>query len=179
MSRIGKKPIDIPKNVQAKLDDDKVISLKGPKGELSLQLAPNVSATIEDNQISLQSSETNRQAKALYGLNRSLLANMIEGVTNGYERKLQINGVGYKAELKGTNLFVTAGLSHIVQFEQPDGVTFKLESPQVISITGIDKEKVGRIAAEIRDVRPAEPYNGKGIQYVGEQIRRKAGKSGK
>ncbi len=179
MSRIGKKPVLMPANVEVSINDNKEILLKGPKGVLSLTLAPDVDAKMENNEIWLNNTSKSRQSRAIFGLNRSLLANMVVGVTEGYEKKLKINGVGYKAELKGTTLSIAVGLSHIVEICQPEGITFRLNNPQTVSISGIDKELVGRMAAKIRDIRPVEPYNGKGIQYENEIVRRKAGKSGK
>ncbi|OQY29065.1 MAG: 50S ribosomal protein L6 [Candidatus Cloacimonetes bacterium 4572_55] len=179
MSRIGKKAITLPANVETRIDETNRVFVKGPKGEMSVQLASEIEAVMENQEIKLKSSGSTRQSRAIHGLNRSLLANMIIGVTQGYERKLQINGIGYKADLKNKKLAVTAGLSHIVEVDQPDGITFQLNNPQLITISGIDKELVGRIAAKIRSIRPAEPYNGKGIQYIDEKIKRKAGKSGK
>ncbi len=180
MSRIGKKAIIIPSNVDAKIDSSKnIVSIKGPKGNLALALGSVIKAKVENNELSLLTESNTLEARALHGLQRSLLANMVEGVVKGYQKKLLINGVGYKAELKGTKLSMALGFSHIIELEQPDGIVFKLENPQTLLISGIDKELVGQIAAKIRGFKPAEPYNGKGVQYSTEKVRRKAGKTGK
>ncbi len=178
MSRIGKKPLTIPANVEAKIDDS-MLSIKGPKGVLDFKLGFDISAEIDGNQLTFVNNKITRQSKAFHGLARSVVDNMIVGVTNGYEIKLKIVGVGYKAELQGSELTVIVGYSHDVKVVAPEGIAFKLDNPQTIAVSGIDKAVVGRIAAHIREIKPAEPYNGKGIQYIDERVRRKAGKSGK
>jgi large subunit ribosomal protein L6 len=174
MSRVGKKPVPLPKGVTAAVNDN-VVTVKGPKGELTLKLVPDVSVKVEDGAITVAPRETER-ARAMWGMQRSLLNNLVNGVTNGFTSKLEINGVGYRAAVQGKNLQLQLGFSHDVQYPIPDGITIVCEKPTMISITGIDKQLVGQVAAEIRGYRPPEPYKGKGVKYANERIRRKEGK---
>lgn len=177
MSRIGKKPVPVPGNVTVTVDGSNV-KVKGPKGELAWQFRPEIGFEQADGQISVTRPSDSKEHRALHGLSRALLANMVEGVTNGYRKTLEIVGVGYRAEKKGNDLVLTVGYSHQVTYPQPDGITLSTTAPTVVVVEGIDKAKVGQVAAEIRSVRPPEPYKGKGIRYQGEQVRRKAGKTG-
>lgn len=175
MSRVGKKPIEIPQGVTLKVEGQKV-SAKGSKGELEYQVHPSVLVEQKENEVLLSIKDIeDKKEKELWGTNRQMVNNIIEGVNNGYSRVLEINGVGYKAELKGTTLVLHVGYSHAVEFALPDGVTVKVEK-NVITIEGIDKQLVGETAARIRKVKKPEPYKGKGIKYMEEVIRRKAGK---
>ena len=174
MSRIGKKPILIPESVQVKIEG-KAIKVSGPKGELSLEIRPEIKIEIKEGKIFLQSKIKNKQTNALWGLSRALLANMIKGVVDGYEKKLEIEGLGYRVQLSGENILLYVGYSHPVEIKAPSGIKFSVEK-NVITVSGIDKEKVGQIAANIRKVKPPEPYKGKGIRYSGEKIRKKLGK---
>ncbi len=174
MSRIGKKPIEIPNGVEVKIDGEK-ITIKGPKGELFREIRPEIGLEIKDEKLFVSPKIETKQTKAFWGLTRALLANMIKGVTEDYEKKLEIQGVGYRAELKGTTIVLAIGFSHSVEIEAPEGIKFLVEK-NIITISGIDKEAVGQIAAKIRKIRPPEPYKGKGIRYVGEIVRIKAGK---
>ncbi len=174
MSRIGKKTILIPEGTEVKIDGRDVF-VKGKKGELSRIFRPEVLIEIKDNNLSVSLKIENKSNKKYWGLSRTLLANMIEGVNNGYKKQLQIEGVGYRAEMEGENINLRLGFSHIVSFKKPEGINFSVER-NIITVEGIDKEKVGLIAAKIRDIRPPEPYKGKGIRYVGEKVRRKQGK---
>ena len=176
MSRIGKKPIELPTGVEIKLDGNKV-SVKGPKGNLEIDIHPLVKITQEDNTLlATIKNPNNSNENALWGLSRSLVNNMVVGVTEGFEKKLEINGVGYKAAISGKNLTLNVGYSHPVEFKIPDTIECQVEK-NVITINGIDKQLVGEVAANIRKVRKPEPYKGKGIKYTDEIIRRKAGKS--
>jgi large subunit ribosomal protein L6 len=177
MSRIGKKPIPVPDAVTVTIDGAD-ISVKGPKGELQRRIRPEIGIEQEDGQLLVTRPSDAKEHRAFHGLTRALVANMVEGVTNGYRRTLEIVGVGYRAEKKGDTLVLTVGYSHQVQYVEPAGITLSTTSPTVVVVEGIDKEKVGQVAAEIRAVRPPEPYKGKGIRYQGEQVRRKAGKAG-
>ncbi|MBT5338276.1 50S ribosomal protein L6 [Candidatus Falkowbacteria bacterium] len=176
MSRIGKKPIEIPSGVNVTLDQG-LILVKGPKGELQRSIHPLVKVEIKDTEINVKvDNEENHIQKALWGLFRSLIYNMVVGVTEGFEKKLEINGVGYKANATGQNLVLNVGYSHAVEFNIPEGINCQVEA-NVITISGIDKQQVGEVAANIRKVRKPEPYKGKGIKYIDEIIRRKAGKA--
>lgn len=177
MSRIGKKPIIIPSNVEVKIDGLQVF-IKGPKGELSRIFRPEVKIELKENQIVVSLKTENNNSKKYWGLTRTLLSNMIEGVLNGYRDKLQIEGVGYRAEIQEGDINLKIGFSHIVKIKKPEGISFLVDK-NIITIEGIEKEKVGLITAKIRAVRPPEPYKGKGIKYQGEYIRRKAGKAAK
>jgi large subunit ribosomal protein L6 len=179
MSRIGKIPVAVPSGVDVTLDGRQV-TVKGPKGSLGLTIAePIVIDKGEDGSLLVTRPNDERKSKALHGLSRTLVQNMITGVTAGYATKMEIYGVGYRVQLKGTTLEFALGYSHPVPIEAPEGITFSVESPTKFTISGIDKQKVGQIAANIRRLRRPDPYKGKGIRYAGEQVRRKVGKTGK
>ncbi len=178
MSRTGKKPIPLPEKVDVKLEGLS-ITVKGPKGQLQRTLPNGVSLSKNDNTLVVKPIDEKRQSREMHGLCRSLVANMVEGVSNGFTKKLEIVGVGSRAQVKGKTLVVSAGYSHPVEVVPPEGITFKVENNTNVTVTGPDKELVGNEAAKIRAIRPPEPYKGKGIKYEGEQIIRKAGKSGK
>lgn len=179
MSRIGKKPVELPAGVQVSVSDANIVTVKGPLGQLEQQMPRDIQISIEDNQALVTRPSDEKHHCALHGLTRSLLANMVEGVTKGYVRNLELVGVGYRAALQGKDLSLTVGYSHPVVIKAPQGIEFEVPAPNKISVKGIDKQAVGQIAAEIRAVRKPEPYLGKGIKYEGEQIRRKVGKAGK
>ena len=176
MSRIGKKPIPIPKEVKIDLKGD-LLTVKGPKGELKRKIHPSVNILAENDQIVVSVNDGNRGSKALHGLFRALIANMVTGVTQGFERALEIVGVGYRAELSGRRATFHLGYAHPVTLDLPEGIDAKVEKTK-ITLSGIDKELLGRTAAKIRSLREPEPYKGKGIRYEGETVRRKAGKTG-
>ena len=178
MSRIGRNPIQIPAGVTVTVADSKV-TVKGPKGELFLNASPRMSVEVKDNVLTVTRPSDEKEDRAAHGLTRTLINNMIVGVTAGYSKTLEINGVGYKAEKQGAKLVLNLGYSHTVIFEEGDGITFATPNNTTVVVTGIDKQKVGEMAAKIRAKRPPEPYLGKGIKYAGEHIRRKAGKAGK
>jgi len=178
MSRIGKNPIEIPAGVDVTIDGQNV-TVKGPKGELSLTVSEPISVAKEDNSIVVTRPNDERRSRALHGLSRSLINNLVIGVTQGYTTKMEIFGVGYRVQAKGKDLEFALGYSHPVPIEAPEGITFAVESPTKFSVTGIDKQQVGQISANIRRLRRPDPYKGKGIRYEGEQIRRKVGKTGK
>jgi large subunit ribosomal protein L6 len=178
MSRVGNNPIPVPSGVDVRIDGAEV-TVKGPKGELKRKFPERVSIAVDDEVATVSRSDESHEAKALHGLSRALLANMVQGVTDGFRRDLEIQGVGYRAQLKGANLELQVGFSHSVTVEAPTGIAFEVPEPTRVSVTGIDKELVGQVAADVRKVRPPEPYKGKGIRYVGEYVRRKAGKAGK
>ena len=178
MSRIGKKPVPVPSGVTVSVDSQSVV-VKGPKGELSLVLPGEVDIAQEGEQIVVTRQSDSRTARSCHGLSRTLIANMVEGVSKGFEKRLEIKGVGYRAAVKGKKLTMSLGYSHPVEFEPPAGIEFKVEGNTNVIVTGIDKELVGTVAAKIRDARPPEPYKGKGVRYLGEMVRRKAGKAGK
>ena len=175
MSRIGKQPIAIPEGVTVDVAPGRV-AVKGPKGELSERVDRDMGVKLDDGVVTVSRPTDRGQHRALHGLTRSLVANMVEGVTNGFERQLEIQGVGYRASLRGTDLELNVGYSHPVVIDAPAGITFEVPTQTEILVKGIDKQQVGEIAAEIRDVRPPEPYKGKGIRYQGEYVRRKVGK---
>jgi large subunit ribosomal protein L6 len=179
MSRIGKLPVKVPASVEVTIGDDNTVTVTGPRGSLTQQLAPAMSLTRDDGTVVVTRPDNERQHRALHGLTRTLLNNMVVGVTDGYKRDLEIQGVGYRAALDGKTLVLSVGFSHPVRMEPPDGVSYTLESNTRIAVLGIDKQAVGQEAARIRRVRPPEPYKGKGIRYAGEAVRRKAGKAGK
>lgn len=176
MSRIGKKPIPVPAGVEVKLQDGS-ISVKGPKGTLTKKLNPIIAVTLENGAVVCTGDKTDRQSMAAWGLWRVLISNMVTGVTLGYKKTLDIQGVGYKAELKGKDLLIAVGYSHTVLIKPKDGISFRTETPTRISIEGCDKQAVGQITADIRLTRTPEPYKGKGIRYVDEYVRRKVGKA--
>ncbi|MDJ0615559.1 MAG: 50S ribosomal protein L6 [Calothrix sp. MO_192.B10] len=178
MSRIGKQPITVPAKVQVTIDGTN-IAVKGPKGELSRQLPANVTVSQEGETILVNRRDDSRQSRQMHGLCRTLVANMVEGVSQGFQRRLEIQGVGYRAQVQGKNLILNIGYSHQVQIAPPDGIQFAVENNTNVIVSGYDKEIVGNTAAKIRDVRPPEPYKGKGIRYANEVVRRKAGKTGK
>ena len=178
MSRIGKSPIPVPDKVTVSLNG-LAVTVNGPKGELKRTLPEGVSVDQVDNTIVVAPTSTKRTSRERHGLCRTLVANMIEGVSNGYSKKLEIVGVGSRAQVKGKTLVVSAGYSHQIEMLAPEGITFAVENNTNVTVSGIDKELVGNEAAKIRAIRPPEPYKGKGIKYAGERILRKAGKSGK
>ncbi|AEX41206.1 50S ribosomal protein L6 [Corynebacterium diphtheriae] len=178
MSRVGKAPIAIPSGVDVKIDGQ-YVEVKGPKGTLDLTIPEPIVASVEDGQISVVRPDDHRKNRSLHGLSRSLVNNMVVGVTEGYTIKMEIFGVGYRVALKGKNLEFSLGYSHPVLIEAPEGITFAVDGNTKLSVSGIDKQKVGQIAAIIRRLRKDDPYKGKGIRYEGEQIRRKVGKTGK
>jgi large subunit ribosomal protein L6 len=175
MSRIGRRPIEIPSGVEVKVDGSQV-SVKGPKGTLTQLLHPAMKISVDSGVVTVERPSDERDHRALHGLTRSLVANMVEGVTNGFEKKLEIQGVGYRASLRGADLELNVGYSHPVVLKAPQGITFEVPTPTEVIVKGIDKQQVGQIAAEVRKVRPPEPYKGKGIRYEGEYVRRKVGK---
>jgi large subunit ribosomal protein L6 len=176
MSRIGKRPIPIPKLVEIKLEDG-LLTVKGPKGMLTRRINPNVKVAIDSDRILVSAADKTRESRSLHGLTQVLIANMVTGVTEGFERILEIVGVGYRAEVKGKTAVFNLGYSHPIDFALPDGIEAKVEKTRII-LSGIDKELLGKTAAEIRILRKPEPYKGKGIKYADEVIRRKAGKTG-
>jgi large subunit ribosomal protein L6 len=179
MSRIGRKPIPVPAGVEITIDGQHV-KVKGPKGELAHTLAEPITAErTEDGTLNVVRPNDERRAKELHGLSRTLVANMVVGVTEGYRKTLEISGTGYRVTAKGSDLEFALGFSHPVVVPAPQGITFTVERPTVFHIAGIDKQQVGEVAANIRKIRPPEPYKGKGVRYQGEVIRRKAGKAGK
>lgn len=179
MSRIGLKPITIPSGVEVKLNDKNFMEVKGAKGSITQQLDPNMEIKIEDGVITVNRPNDEKVYKSLHGLTRTLIANMIEGVTNGFKKTLEIEGTGYRAAKQGKKLALTLGFSHPVEMEDPEGIEVEVPQPNRIVVKGIDKQKVGNYASVIRSLRSPEPYKGKGIKYEGEIIRRKVGKTGK
>lgn len=178
MSRIGKKPVEIPSGVTVELDGN-IMTVKGPKGELTRELSPMVNIEIEDNSVNVTRPNDQKEYRSMHGTTRSVVANMIEGVSTGFKKELELVGVGYRAQKQGSKLVLNVGLSHPVEFEPEEGVSVEVPSNTQIIVEGYNKEKVGELAANIRSVRPPEPYKGKGIKYVGERILRKEGKTGK
>ena len=179
MSRIGKLPIEIPAGVEVKIGEGNHITVKGPKGTLERKLADDMNIAMENGQITVTRPSDLKRHRALHGLTRTLIHNMVIGVTQGYEKVLEINGVGYRAQKQGTKLVMNLGYSHPVEMEAPAGITFDVPNPNTIIVKGIDKELVGQTAAVVRTKRPPEVYRGKGIKYAEEVIRRKEGKAGK
>jgi large subunit ribosomal protein L6 len=177
MSRIGKKPIPVPKNVTATVEGQ-TVKVKGPKGELERRLHPEMAIALDDGNLVVQRPSDEPKHRALHGLTRTLVANMVDGVTKGYSKQLEIIGVGYKAEARPYGLQLALGFSHPVEYRAPKGIKLTAPQPTQVVIEGADKELVGQVAAELRSLRPPEPYKGKGIKYQGEQVRRKAGKAG-
>jgi len=178
MSRIGRRPIAIPAGVEIDLDGPR-ITVRGPKGELQRTLPAVIRVRIDDGTVLVERPSEAKPHRELHGLTRTLVANMVEGVTNGYRKTLEITGVGYRAQKVGEKLQLSLGYSHPVDVDAPEGISFEVDSPTRLSVVGIDKELVGQVAAEVRSKRKPEPYKGKGVRYLGEQIRRKAGKTGK
>ena len=178
MSRIGNKPINVPEGVEVKLDGQH-ITVKGPKGTLEREIHKNIKVTLENNVITVERPNDDKENRSLHGLTRTLISNMVQGVKEEFTRKLEVNGVGYRAQKQGKKLVLTLGYSHPVEMEEPEGITFDVPSANEIIVRGIDKEKVGQTAAVIRTKRPPEVYRGKGIKYAEEVIRRKEGKTGK
>jgi large subunit ribosomal protein L6 len=176
MSRIGKKPVPLPQGVSAQVEGRRV-TIKGPKGELSRMVHPDLTLAVEDGTVVVRRPSDESRHKALHGLTRTLVANMVAGVTKGFSKTLEIQGVGYKAEMKPFGVQLTIGLSHAVPYHAPKGVKIAVENNVIVKVEGLDKELVGQVAAELRALRPPEPYKGKGIRYQGEQVRRKAGKT--
>ena len=179
MSRIGKLPINIPGGVTITVGDDNTVNVKGPKGQLSEKISPDMEISMGEGVLLVKRPSDDKEHKALHGLSRSLIHNMVVGVTSGYQKNLDIVGVGYRAQMQGTKLVLNVGYSHPVEFEAPAGITFEVPNPNRISVLGISKQQVGQMAADIRKVRPPEPYKGKGIKYENEFVRRKEGKTGK
>ena len=177
MSRIGRKPIAIPAGVEVK-NDNGLITVKGPKGTLTQNIHPNMIVKVEGAEMTVSRPNDEPQNRSLHGLTRTLLANMVEGVTNGFKKELEVNGVGYRVAKQGKDLVMTLGYSHQVIMSEIDGITIEVPAPNRIIISGLDKQLVGQFAAEVREKRPPEPYKGKGIKYVTEVIRRKEGKTG-
>jgi large subunit ribosomal protein L6 len=175
MSRIGRKPIEIPDGVEVQVDPG-TVKVKGPKGELDQRFDPDMKVVLDDGTLRVERPTDRGEHRALHGLTRSLIANMVEGVTDGFERRLEIQGVGYRAQLKGKNLEMALGYSHPVSIEAPAGIDFEVPQPTEIIVRGIDKQLVGETAARIRKSRPPEPYKGKGVRYAGEYVARKVGK---
>ena len=175
MSRIGKKPVPVPQGVQANVDGQ-TVSAKGPKGQLAVVLVEDVSAAMTDEGIRVDPRDESKRARSMWGMSRTLVQNIVTGVTQGFEQRLEINGVGYRAQVQGKNLNLALGYSHDVTYAIPEGIQVACPRPTEIVISGIDKQKVGQVAAEIRRYRPPEPYKGKGVKYAGEFIFRKEGK---
>ena len=177
MSRIGRKPIALPKGAMVTLKDNGIF-VKGPKGELSMQLVEGITVALEEGQVVISRADDEKQTRAFHGLVRALLANMVAGVTTGFEKKLEIVGVGYRAQMQGKKLILNLGYSNPVEYEAPNGIELSTDGPNKVSVKGIDKQSVGQVAAIIRGFRPPEPYLGKGVKYANEFIIRKAGKTG-
>lgn len=176
MSRVGKMPVAIPKGVDVKLAGG-TVTVKGPKGELGLDVHPAMKVTVDEAELRVERPSDQKQHRALHGLTRALLANMVEGVTSGFTKTLEIVGVGYRAEMKGKKLNLNLGFSHPIDYEPLEGVNIECPNQTTVVVSGPDKQKVGQTAAEIRGLRPPEPYKGKGVRYQGERVRRKAGKT--
>ncbi|MDL2263183.1 50S ribosomal protein L6 [Synergistaceae bacterium OttesenSCG-928-I11] len=177
MSRIGRKPIVLPKGVDVKIDGSEV-TVKGTKGTMKFGIMPNIEVALEDGQVAVKRANDEKSVRAAHGMTRAILSNMITGVNQGFERVLEIIGVGYRAQMQGKNLVMALGFSHPVEVVPPEGIEFAVDGPTKIIVRGIDKQLVGQIAANIRGYRPPEPYKGKGIRYAGEYVIRKAGKAG-
>ena len=177
MSRIGNKAIEIPDKVKVNIDNDGGVAVEGPKGKLNWKLPPAISAKIDNNRVMVARSAETRSVKALHGLSRALVHNMVQGVSEGFKKNLEIEGVGFKAAVQGSNLNLSLGFSHPVLFPIPDGIKITIADQTKLMIEGVDKKLVGQVAADIRRFYPPEPYKGKGVRYTGEQIRRKEGKT--
>ena len=178
MSRIGLKPIAIPAGVDVSINGN-AVTVKGPNGTLTMDKHPNISVSINDGEVNVARPNDDKENRALHGLTRALIANMVEGVTNGFKKVLEVNGVGYRVQMQGANLVMNLGFSHQVTITAPEGVKIECPSATQIVISGADKQAVGQFAAQVREKRPPEPYKGKGIKYAEEHIRRKEGKAGK
>jgi large subunit ribosomal protein L6 len=178
MSRIGRLPIDIPSGVDVTVDG-RVVTVKGPRGELSLTVAQPIAVSVEDGRVAVTRPDDERESRSLHGLTRTLIANNIQGVTQGYSKSLDVVGTGYRVQARGANVEFALGFSHPVLVEPPAGITFTVEGNNRLTVSGIDKQAVGETAANIRKIRKPEPYKGKGVRYTGEVVRRKAGKAGK
>jgi large subunit ribosomal protein L6 len=178
MSRIGKIPVKIPDKISIAIENSS-ITVKGPKGQLSRSIPDNIVLTTEDNTIKVSPKTDSIKSQQIYGLYRRLISNMIQGVTDGFQKKLTLQGVGYRSQVQGKNLILSVGFSHPVEIAAPEGITISVEANTNVLISGIDKELVGQVAANIRSVRPPEPYKGKGVRYAGEYVRQKVGKAGK
>jgi large subunit ribosomal protein L6 len=176
MSRVGRVPVEVPDGVEVEIDGSRV-TVAGPRGELTQEFDPDMEIVHEDGEVKVSRPTDRTHHRALHGLTRSLLSNMVTGVTEGYEKSLEIHGVGYRAESRGGTLILNLGFSHEVEIDVPEGIDIEVESPTLLHVRGVDKQLVGETAARIRQVRPPEPYKGKGIRYVDEQVRRKAGKA--
>lgn len=179
MSRIGLKPIDVPSGVEIKINDGNLVEVKGPKGQLSEQISPEMQIKLEDGVLTVARPTENKKHKSLHGLSRTLISNMIVGVTDGYSKTLEIEGTGYRAAKQGEKLILTLGYSHPLELEDPAGILVEVPAQNRIIVSGINKQQVGNYAANIRQYRKPEPYKGKGIRYAGEIVRRKVGKTGK
>jgi len=179
MSRVGKKPIEVPANVTVTLGDKNSVTVKGPKGELTREFNKDITITQEDNVLTLTRPSDSKDHRTNHGTTRALLANMVTGVSEGFQRSLELVGVGYRAQLQGQKLVLNVGYSHPVEFTPEEGITVEVPANTKVIVKGIDKERVGALASNIRQVRPPEPYKGKGIRYEGEVVRRKEGKTGK
>jgi large subunit ribosomal protein L6 len=179
LSRIGKLPVAVPKGVQVTLGENNTVSVKGPKGKLSQKIHKDIEVRLEEGQVVVTRPSDQKEHRALHGLSRSLIANMVEGVSNGFQKNLEIVGVGYRATKQGKKLVLNVGYSHPVEIQETDGLEFEVPAPSKIFVKGIDKQAVGEMAANIRRVRPPEPYKGKGIRYENEYVRRKEGKTAK
>ncbi|WP_430591596.1 50S ribosomal protein L6 [Humidisolicoccus flavus] len=178
MSRIGRLPIEVPSSVDVKIDGN-VVTVKGPKGELALTVAKPIEVTLEDGQVQVTRPDDERNSRSLHGLTRTLINNNIIGVTEGYSKSLEVVGTGYRVQAKGSAIEFALGYSHPINVEPPAGITFSIEGNNKVTVSGISKQAVGEVAANLRKLRKPEPYKGKGVRYAGEQIRRKAGKAGK
>ena len=177
MSRVAKEPVELPQGVEFSLSGT-TVTVKGPKGELAQDVDERITVTVDDGVVTASRDSDDRDSRSLHGLYRALVMNMVVGVSEGYSKELQMVGVGYRAQLQGSRLQLQVGFSHPVHIDAPDGITFEVPEPTKIIVSGIDKQQVGQVAANIRRVRPPEPYKGKGIRYVDEYVRRKAGKAG-
>src|SRR5215470_16823327 len=177
MSRIGNKPVEIPEKVKVNIDKDGAVSVEGPKGKLNWKLPRDIKASVKDNRVSLVRDAETRSVKALHGLSRSLVHNMVQGVSQGFSKQLEIEGVGFKAAVQGSTLTLSLGFSHPIPFQIPQDIKITVTEATKINIEGVDKKLVGQVAADIRGFYPPEPYKGKGVRYAGEQIRRKVGKT--
>lgn len=179
MSRIGKMAITIPAGVKVDVSDSNLVTVTGPKGTLTQQIRPEMKVLVDNGAVTVSRPDDEKESRSIHGLSRSLINNMVIGVTEGYKKQLEINGVGFKAAKEGKKLVLNIGYSHTVVFEEPEGITIDVPKPNIIIVSGADKQAVGQLTAEIRSKRPPEPYLGKGIKYADERIRRKSGKAGK